>query len=57
MPWARPEGDALTAVEARLKALKLTIRVAPLNQADVAGKRCLFSDLPATESVLVGRAY
>jgi prolyl-tRNA synthetase len=57
VPWARPEGEALTAVEARLKALKLTIRVAPLNQADVAGKRCLFSDVPATESVLVGRAY
>jgi prolyl-tRNA synthetase len=57
VPWARPEGAALAAVEARLKALKLTVRVAPLNQTDAGGKACIFSGEPAQESVLVGRAY
>jgi prolyl-tRNA synthetase len=57
VPWARPEGEALAAVEARLKALKLTVRVAPLNQTEVGGKSCVFSGVPARESVLVGRAY
>jgi prolyl-tRNA synthetase len=55
--WARPEGAALEAVDAKLKALKLTIRNAPLQQEPVAGRRCVFTDVPAKELVLVGRAY
>lgn len=55
--WAKPEGAALEAIETKLKALKLTIRNAPLQQASAEGRRCLFSDAPAKEFVLVGRAY
>jgi prolyl-tRNA synthetase len=55
--WARPEGAALEAVEAKLKTLKLTIRNAPLQQESAEGRRCIFSDTPAKEFVLVGRAY
>jgi prolyl-tRNA synthetase len=55
--WAKPEGAALDAIDAQLKALKLTIRNAPLHQESVAGKRCIFSGAPAKESVLIGRAY
>src|SRR5262249_46855477 len=55
--WARPEGAALEAVEAKLKTLKLTIRNAPLQQESAEGKRCIFSNAPAKEFVLVGRAY
>jgi prolyl-tRNA synthetase len=55
--WARPEGAALEAVDAKLKALKLTIRNAPLQRESVDGRRCIFTDVPAREYVLVGRAY
>jgi prolyl-tRNA synthetase len=55
--WAKPEGAALEDVEARLKALKLTIRNAPLEQGSVADQRCIFTGAPAKELVLVGRAY
>jgi prolyl-tRNA synthetase len=55
--WARPQGSALDKVEQQLKALKLTIRNAPLEQQAVAGRRCVFSGAPAEEQVLVGRAY
>ncbi len=55
--WARPEGAALEAVDAKLKALKLTIRNAPLQQETAEGRRCIFSGAPARELVLVGRAY
>ena len=55
--WSKPEGAALEAVDARLKALKLTIRNAPLQQESAEGTRCIFSDAPAREFVLVGRAY
>jgi prolyl-tRNA synthetase len=57
VPWARPQGGALEALEKQLKASKLTIRVAPLKQEGFEGKRCVFSGAPAEESVLVGRAY
>jgi hypothetical protein len=40
-----------------LKRLKLTVRVAPLVQPDLAGKRCVFTGAPAKEVVLLGRAY
>jgi prolyl-tRNA synthetase len=55
--WARPQGAALEAVDARLKALKLTVRNAPLKQPAMTGRRCIFSDAPASEVVLIGRAY
>jgi prolyl-tRNA synthetase len=57
VPWARPEGEALAAVEQQLKALKLTIRVAPLGQQPLATTRCIFSGAAAREMVLVGRTY
>ena len=55
--WAKPEGAALDGVAERLKALKLTIRNAPLAQPDVTGRRCLFTGEPAREYVLIGRSY
>jgi prolyl-tRNA synthetase len=55
--WAKPEGAALEAVAERLKALKLTIRNAPMAQPDVTGRRCLFTGEPAREYVLIGRSY
>ncbi len=54
--WARPTGAALDAVVEQLKALKLTIRNAPLDQGEVTGP-CLFTGAPAVERVLVGRSY
>jgi prolyl-tRNA synthetase len=54
--WARPEGAELEAIDERLKALKLTIRNAPLGQEAVAGP-CLFTGAPAKEYVLIARAY
>lgn len=54
--WSRPTGAALDAVVERLKALKLTIRNAPMTAA-VADGACLFTGAPAVERVLVGRSY
>ncbi len=54
--WSRPEGDKLEAIADRLKALKLTIRNAPLDQAKISGA-CLFTGDAAREYVLIGRAY
>jgi prolyl-tRNA synthetase len=54
--WSKPEGSELEVIADRLKALKLTIRNAPLNQKPVKG-RCLFTGHPAREHVLIGRAY
>lgn len=54
--WSKPEGDELEAIAERLKALKLTIRNAPLNQKPAQGD-CLFTGAPAKEYVLIGRAY
>jgi prolyl-tRNA synthetase len=54
--WAKPEGAKLEEIAERLKALKLTIRNAPLDQKAVDGK-CLFIGDPAKEYVLIGRAY
>ena len=56
VPWSRPEGAALDAIADRLKALKLTIRNAPLAQEAVAGA-CLFTGEAAKEYVLIARAY
>ncbi|WCM28313.1 proline--tRNA ligase [Sphingomonas sp. QA11] len=54
--WSKPTGAALDKVVERLKALKLTIRNAPMDAAAVDGV-CLFTGEPAAERVLVGRSY
>jgi len=54
--WSRPSGAALDQVVERLKALKLTIRNAPMDQGAVDGA-CIFTGAPAVERVLIGRAY
>ena len=54
--WSKPMGAALDAVVERLKALKLTIRNAPM-EAEAADGACVFTGAPAVERVLVGRAY
>lgn len=54
--WSRPTGATLDAVVERLKALKLTIRNAPMQQAAPEGA-CVFTGNPAVERVLIGRAY
>jgi prolyl-tRNA synthetase len=55
--WSRPEGAELEAIADKLKALKLTIRNAPLGQASCDGRACLFTGKPAKELVLIARAY
>ena len=57
VPWSRPEGAKLEAVEAELKSLKITIRNAPTEQEPVDSRRCIFTGEPAREEVLVARAY
>lgn len=57
VPWARPEGAALEAIDARLKALKLTLRNIPLQQGAPPAGACLFTGAKAVEHVLVARAY
>ncbi len=54
--WSRPTGAALDEVGERLKALKLTIRNAPLNQPSSFGA-CIFTGKPAVEEILIARAY
>jgi prolyl-tRNA synthetase len=56
VPWSRPTGAALEAVDDRLKALKLTLRNIPLDQPSACGA-CLFTGEPAVEEVLIARAY
>jgi prolyl-tRNA synthetase len=54
--WSRPTGEALEAVDQRLKALKLTIRNAPLAQPETH-RACIFSGAPGVEDILIARAY
>ena len=54
--WGKPFGAALDAVETRLKALKLTIRNAPLDQPETLAP-CIFSGAPGAEEILIGRSY
>jgi prolyl-tRNA synthetase len=56
VPWSRPEGAKLEVVADRLKALKLTIRNAPLGQGAASGK-CVFTGEAAKENILIARAY
>ena len=55
-PWSAPTGAELDAVDQRLKALKLTLRNAPLGQPKAEGP-CIFTGAPAVEHVLIARAY
>jgi prolyl-tRNA synthetase len=55
-PWCKPSGEALEAVEQRLKALKLTIRNAPMDQPASLGP-CLFTGARSVEEILIGRSY
>jgi prolyl-tRNA synthetase len=57
VPWSRPEGAELDRVQEQLKRLKLTVRVAPLGQPRLEGRRCAFTGAAAKEVVLLGRAY
>jgi prolyl-tRNA synthetase len=54
--WSRPTGAALDKVVERLKALKLTLRNAPMEQAPCDAP-CIFTGDAAVERVLVGRSY
>ncbi|MCB1527831.1 MAG: proline--tRNA ligase [Hyphomicrobiaceae bacterium] len=55
--WSKPEGAALDAIDDRLKALKLTIRNAPLDQPAIDGQTCVFTGESAKQFVLIARAY
>ena len=54
--WSRPTGAALDKVVEQLKALKLTIRNTPMDDAPVSGV-CPFTGEAAVERILVARAY
>jgi prolyl-tRNA synthetase len=54
--WSRPTGEALEQVAQRLKAQKLTLRNAPMDQPTTFGT-CIFTGEPGVEEVLVGRSY
>ena len=54
--WTKPTGSELNEVTERLKALKLTIRNAPMVQAKSLGK-CIFTGRQAVEEILIARAY
>jgi len=55
--WSKPTGAALDAVVERLKALKLTIRNAPVAQTGKDHGACVFTGAPSVERILIGRAY
>jgi prolyl-tRNA synthetase len=54
--WSKPTGAALDAVDEKLKALKLTIRNAPLDQPSEFAP-CIFTGAPGVEEILIGRSY
>lgn len=54
--WSKPSGAELDKVDIKLKALKLTIRNAPLQQPDTFAP-CLFTGAAGVEEILIGRAY
>ena len=54
--WSKPTGAELDKVVERLKALKLTIRNVPLGSPTVDGA-CIFTGAPATERILLAKAY
>jgi prolyl-tRNA synthetase len=54
--WSRPTGEALEKIGDRLKALKLTIRNAPMAQPKSHGT-CIFTGAPGQEQIIVARSY
>ena len=54
--WSKPTGAELDKVVERLKALKLTIRNVPIGSPAAHGA-CIFTGAPATERVLLAKAY
>ncbi len=54
--WSRPTGEALDRIVESLKAMKLTMRNAPLDAAPADGA-CHFTGAPAVERILIGRTY
>ncbi|MEM7688137.1 MAG: proline--tRNA ligase [Pseudomonadota bacterium] len=54
--WSKPTGEALDKVVEKLKTLQLTIRNVP-REAEPATGACLFTGAPATERILVAKAY
>ena len=54
--WSKPTGEVLEKIANDLKELKLTIRNAPQDAQPAAGL-CAFTGGPATERILIGRAY
>jgi prolyl-tRNA synthetase len=54
--WSRPSGAALDKIVEQLKALKLTMRNAPIDAAVVDGA-CFFTGEAAEERILIGRTY
>jgi len=54
--WSRPSGEALDAIVAQLKALKITMRNSPIDAAPADGP-CFFTGAPAVERILIGRTY
>jgi prolyl-tRNA synthetase len=54
--WSRPTGKVLEDVVARLKALKLTMRNTPLDDA-LPAYPCIFTGSPSVETILIGRTY
>ena len=54
--WSKPTGAELDEVIERLKAHKLTMRNVPIGASAVDGA-CIFTGKPATERVLLAKAY
>jgi prolyl-tRNA synthetase len=46
----------MDAIEDQLKALKLTIRNAPMDQPETKGK-CIFTGKDGVEEILIARSY
>jgi prolyl-tRNA synthetase len=55
-PWCAPAGPEMDAIEDQLKALKLTIRNAPMDQPETKGK-CIFTGKDGVEEILIARSY
>ncbi len=54
--WSRPDGHELQQIENALKALKLSIRNAPLDQPSNYAN-CIFTGAPGVEEILIARSY
>jgi prolyl-tRNA synthetase len=54
--WSRPRGAALANIEQKLKALKLSIRNAPMDQTEETGT-CIFTGGKGVQDILIARAY